>query len=643
MIKFKYIVTSALPYANYQLHLGHLASCLLPGDIFTKFLKLNKEDAVYICGTDDHGTPITVTAQKEGITPQEVVDKYHKKQKEALDKYNIDFDVFSGTSNKDHIKNAQDIYLKIKEKGYFYTKEIEQWYCEKCKKSLPDRFVEGICPYCGAEGARGDQCEECKKLLDALELKEAYCVTCKEKPIVKKAEQVYFKLSGLQEELKDFVNNSKGWSKNAKSFALAWLKEGLRDRCISRDMKWGVAVPDMENRVIYVWFENALGYISFTQEIGKGEWWKEKETKIVHFMGKDNIPFHTILFPAQILVHGGFTLPDKVIASEYLNYKGGKFSKSKGSAFYIDDAIDLFPADYWRYYLTVTYPEHRDVDFTWEDFKEKINNDLNNDLGNFIHRTLTFTQKFFDKKIPKPDEYTEKDKEVLAEISETHEKVTKLLYDVKLKEALKRCINLVRVGNQYLTAEEPWKNKEKTKNVIYICLNISHALSILLEPFIPESANKIKKFLNQPEKQKWSDAKKLLESGKEISNFEPLFEKIDIKSEVKIGGKDFVKFEDFEKMDLRVGKILSAERVEGADKLLKLEVDTGEKRTLVAGIAEYYKPEELIGKEIVVLVNLEPRKIKGIESQGMLLAAEEGDKVVLVSTDKEIKAGAKVE
>lgn len=533
MISFKYLVTSALPYVNYKLHIGHLIGCLLPGDIYSRFLKLRGEDCVYVGGADAYGTPTLVAAEKEGISPEELSNKYYEEQKKVVEGFNLAFDIYSKTNSPEHTKLVQDLYHKLKQNNFIYRKKIKQLYCEKCARSLPDRYVEGICPFCGKEGARGDQCDECGKLLEPMQLKEPYCVVCKTKPVLKESEHIFFELSKLGEKLQKWIEENKGIFPNAKRFSLNWIKGGLEDRCISRDIKWGIPIPDAPGKVFYVWFDAPIGYITFLKQIGKENWWHDKNTKLVHFLGKDNIAFHTIFFPGMLIAIGDFVLADSVASYEFLNWAGSKLSKSKGNMITLDEALELYDSDYWRYVLTSIQPEARDSDFTWELFEEIVNNDLNDAVGNFIHRTLTFTKKFYDGKIPKPDKFNEKDKEVLKSIEDTYEKVTELLSKIKLKEALNKTVNLARIGNQYLSEEEPWKNEKRKNNVIYICLNISHSLSILLEPFIPNSANKIKKYLGKPEKQIWSNAKELLEPEKKISDFEPLFKKVDVSAEVK--------------------------------------------------------------------------------------------------------------
>jgi methionyl-tRNA synthetase len=652
VITFKYIVTAALPYVNNVPHLGHLISTLLPADVYSRFLKIKGEKCVYICGTDEYGTTTEVAALKEGISPKELTDRYFKIHKEGFEKLDCRPDIFSRTSHPDHTKLVQNFYNKVKKNDYIYKKEIEQLYCEHCKRFLPDRFVEGTCPHCNYEKAKGDQCESCGRVLNPADLINPGCITCGNKPFVKKSEHVFFALSKLGGRLSRWIEKQDHWFANARNFALSWLRE-IQDRDISRDIKWGVPVPDAKGQVFYSWFDAPLGYVTFTNQIGKGKWWHDKDTRLIHFIGKDNIPFHTVFFPGMLIAAEDYVLPWQVASYEFLNWEEGKkFSKSLGIGLTVPEANKLYPADYWRYYLLSILTEKKDSNFSWDEFQSRINSDLNDTVGNFVHRTLTFTQNFFEGKIPKPAKYSKADEKALKSIDRTYEKVTKHLENIELKAALNEVVNLARIGNQYMQKEEPWKNKDRRATVLYVCLNISHALSILLEPFLPSSASRIKKFLNT--KGKWKDTKSRLKIGTKLGKFEPLFKKIESKEieryKKKYGGKSghakpvkkMVSFKDFGKIDLRVGKVLKAEKIKGADRLLKLEVDTGEKRTIVSGVAKWYSPKDLVGKEVVVVVNLEAKKLKGIESQGMLLAAKEGEKLSIVTLDKKLAPGTEV-
>ena len=523
-------MTSALPYVNNELHLGQFIGSILPADVYSRFLKLKGEECIYVCGTDEYGTPVAVAAQKEGLTPKVVADKYYALQKKAVDGFRISTDIFSRTTTPEHTKVTQDFYLRLKENGYIFKKEVEQLYCGKCDRFLPDRYVEGKCPECGAAGARGDQCDACGNPLEPLQLIEPYCVTCKGTPVLRKSEHVFFDLPKVQEQISDWLEKHNGLFPNAKNFATSFVKEGLREKDISRNIEWGIPIPGEKGLVFYVWFDAPIGYITFTEQLGKGGWWKDKDTKLVHFLGKDNIVFHAVYFPGMLIAHRDFVLADKIGSYEYLTFGGAKLSKSKGNRpIWALEALALYPADYWRFILISLLPEHRDTEFTWGTFQEKINNDLNDVLGNFIHRTLTLAKKLSDGKVPAPDKLTAQDEKVLDEIVKKHKEAAQFFESIKLKDALGTAIDLARTGNQYLTAEEPWKNKDKQTNVIYVCLNIVSALSVLLEPFIPESAHKIRKFLDLGEKYKWSDGVKRLEPGKSINDFGPLFKKIEDK------------------------------------------------------------------------------------------------------------------
>lgn len=666
---------------NYDLHLGHLVACLLRPDIYGRFLRLKNEDVIVVCGSDEYGTPSLVAAEKEGITPQKLCDKYHKLQKDSIEKLNLKFDIYSRTTTPEHIKVVQDFYYKLKQNNYVYRKEIEQLYCEKCNRALPDRYVKGICPYCKSDKAKGDQCESCGKVLEPTQLEEPKCLTCNEKPVLKKREHVFFELSKLNEPLLKWVEEQKQWPDNARNFALNWLKEGLQDKDISRDINWGVPIPDAEGLVFYVWFDAPIGYITFTKQLGKENWFKDKNTKIVHFIGKDNIAFHTISFPGMLYANGEYQLPSQVSSCEFLNYEGGKFSKSEGRGVFLADAVSLYPADYWRYYVTTVIPDNKDSSFEWKEFENTINSDLNDTIGNFIHRTLTFSRNFFNGIIEKP-QLTSADNDVLLRINETAEKAEKLMYEIKLKNALQEIVNLARLGNEFISKEEPWKNEKRRKNVIYVSLQIAKALSVLLEPFIPETSDKIKEYLGL-DKINWNGAKTLEDKFIISQSFIPLFKKIDSKEteinmkkfgfvkpkkenkkiekkktekkneelknkqvekqKIEIEGIKIINYDDFSKLELKVAEVKKVEKVEGADKLLKLSINLGnEERTIVAGMAPYYKPEEITGKKIIVVANLESRKMKGIESQGMLLAAEKDGIVSLLTVDRDISAGASI-
>lgn len=659
MITFKYLITSALPYGSNIPHLGNIIGSVLPADVYSRFLKLDGKECKYVCGTDSNGTPIEVEATKHKVEPSEWVEKKHKEIKKLFDELNLDFDVYSRTDNKNHAEKTIEIYNKLKENGYIYRKDIEILYCPKCEKSLPDRYVKGKCPKCGAEGAKGDQCDECGKLFDSpKELIDYYCSSCKSRPKKKKSEHVFFKLSELEEEIKELLERKREkWPKTTIKITENLLKEGLRDKDISRNLKWGIEIPDKPGQVFYVWIDAPIGYISFSKEIGIEEWWKDEDTKLIQFMGKDNVPFHTVYFPAILKgTREGYVEPERVKACEFLNYGGGQFSKSNKVGVFLDDAMELYPSDYWRYALIKMYPGKRDREFTWKEFRKMINHDLNDVVGNFVHRTLTFTEKFFESKVPEPD-LMERDKEILKAIDETEKKLRDTLgQKMEFNKSIDMVIDLARKTNKYITDEEPWKNKERQKEVTYTSLQVTKALSIYLEPFIPETADKIKKFLGiNPEK--LEQAKERLEPGHKIKGYEPLFEKISKKeadkyeekfkeknNEKEVEEMKKIPFDQFKELEIKTGKIKNVEKIEKSDNLYKITIDIGkEERTAVAGLKNYYSQEELKDKEVAVVTNLEPAKIMGVKSEAMVLAAVDNEKVSLLKTDKKMKPGTPVE
>jgi len=653
VIRIRYLVTSALPYVNNELHIGHIAGCILPGDVYSRFLKLKGEKCIYVCGSDEYGTPIVLAAKKEKLTPKQLADKYHEKQKQAVNGLNINFDIFSRTTSKEHTKVVQDFYYNLKQNNFIYRKKINQLYCPKCETFLADRYVEGTCPYCGAEGTRGDQCDSCGKLINPLELKNPHCKICGSTPVIKESEHIFFDLPKLKDKLINWIENHDGLFPNTKHFALNFIKEGLKEKDISRDIKWGVPIPDAPGKVFYVWFDAPIGYITFTKQLGKENWWHEQNTQLVNFLGKDNIPFHSIYFPGMLMAEGTYILPSKIASYEYLTFKGSKLSKSKGTSIKVLDALQDFSADYWRYYLIANLPEKKDSDFTWESFKETINSELNDTLGNFINRTLTFTEKYFKSELKKPI-LGKQDEKIITEANEKVKEIDELIKKIELKKALNEIIEIARIGNQYITQKEPWKNEKTRRQTVYTCLHLTKLLAVLLNPFIPESSEKIQKFINK--KTKWSQLTELEEEYK-INDFEVLFKKIDEdrvkeliekysskKNEKEVKKMDYVTYDDFSKLKLKVAEIIKVEKIEKADKLYKLKIKIGEEeRQLVAGMAPYYSEEEMLGKKIIVITNLEPRKIRGVESQGMLLAAETKEgKVKLLTTDGDIKTGAEI-
>ncbi|PIN79073.1 methionine--tRNA ligase [Candidatus Woesearchaeota archaeon CG06_land_8_20_14_3_00_33_13] len=639
--KQKILVTSALPYVNNVPHIGNMV-CVISADVYTRFLRLKGVDVISVLGTDEHGTTTETKAIEEGITPKEVCEKYFKIHKKIYDWFESSFDCFGRTSSKENLEITQDIFKKLNKNGFIKKDILEQAYCPKCKKFLADRFVEGVCPKCGYKDARGDQCENCGALLNATELVDAKCKICGTKPITKKSEHLFIDLPKLAPMLEKWVKEQsvKGkWSQNAKTMIDAWLRDGLKPRCITRDLKWGIPVPlkGFEKKVFYSWFDAPIGYIGITKECRKDwkEWWFGKDVRLVQFMGKDNIPFHTVLFPASLIgTKDGYILLDRISSNEYINYEGGQFSKSRGLGIFGDDAVKTgIKADAWRYYIMVNRPEKADTDFSWEDFQSKINNELVANFGNFINRTISFINQFYKSEVPeaKPDK---KDEKLIKEINDDIKKITDLLNDVQLKEALKQIMHISRLGNQYFQEAEPWKKKENADTCLATCANITKDLAILIRPYMPETSSNIFKQLNIKELG-WKDlGKVLLRKGYKINKPELLFNKLEGKDVErfkkdfggkKVEGKREESVKDaFSKLDLKVAKIISVEDHPDADKLIVMKIDLGnEERQIVAGIKKYYSKEELIGRNLIVVKNLKPVNLRGKESNGMLLAAME--------------------
>ena len=681
MEKKKYLITSALPYANGPLHLGHLAGAYLPGDIYARYCRLKKRDTVYICGTDEHGVPITITAEKEGKTPQQVVDYYHENIKRSFQRFGMSFDNFSRTSLPIHHRTAQDFFLKLHQKGYMEKREQEQFYCEHDHMFLADRYIEGTCPYCGAPGARGDQCESCGKWLEPTQLIEPRCKICGNPPVLRKTFHYFFKLSQFQQALQEWINSKTNWRSNVVNFCNNWFKEGLEDRAVTRDLSWGVPVPleDARDKVLYVWFEAPIGYISSTKEwaekIGDPERWKKywldpENTRLVHFIGKDNIVFHAIIFPAMLMGYGGYVLPDNVPANEFLNIKGLKFSTSRGLALWVDDVLDRYPADSLRYTLAINMPETRDADFSWEEFQAKHNNELADILGNFINRTFTFIRNYFGGKLPARGELDALDRELLQKLAEGRETVGRLIDEFQFKEATRQFMDVVRFANKYFNDQQPWKtrkeNPEKCATTLNLCAQTAYSLAILMNPILPFTSRKIFQMLRietPPEEASWEEIGTLpLSDGHAIGNIEILFTKISdkqIQAELDKFRKmqeeaepaaareeektETISLDEFKRIQLKTARVLSAEKIPGADKLLKLKIQVGgEERQLVAGVAQHYSPEELVGKTIIIVANLKPAKIRGVESQGMLLAVTDHGKMALLTTDKDVSTGLPV-
>ncbi len=633
----------AWPYANGSLHLGTLAGCLLPGDIFGRYHRMKGNAVLMVSGSDEHGTPITLTAEKEGVTPQKIVDKYHKEHKKNLEELAIKFENFTRTSNEFHKNVVKNFFLKLYENGYIYPKKMRTFYCENCKRFLPDRYIEGICPYCQGK-ARGDQCEDCGRTLDANEILMPKCKICGEEPILKETEHLFFRLSAFEEKLLEWLKDKDFWRDNVINFTLNFIKSGLKDRAITRDIEWGVEVPipGYENKRIYVWFDALIGYLSASMEwaekIGKPDEWKKwwvDEAKHYYFLAKDNIPFHTVIWPAMLMAHGGLNLPYDVPANEYLTLSGEQFSKSKGVGIWLPDVLSRFNGDAIRYYLSINMPEKHDTDWKWEDFIAKNNNELVAIYGNFIHRVLTFTYKNFGK-IPPYSKEAEIDKETMEKVIKNFEGVGKSIESCNFKEGIKKVMKIAQIGNQYMNASQPWKlikdDVERCKSVLHICLRIVKILAFSSAPYMPKTADKIWKMLGYKDsihEHKWEDALEELDEN-EIDKPSILFEKLEIKEE------------PFSKIDLRVAKIIGVDEHPNADKLYVIELDVGElgKRKIVAGIKPWYRKEELIGRKIVLLANLKPARIRGIVSNGMLLAAQDNGKAVLLIPNA--KEGSKI-
>ena len=675
-------VTSALPYANGPVHIGHLAGVYVPADIYVRYLRLKGEDVLFIGGSDEHGVPVTIRAKKEGCTPQDVVDRYHGIIKNAFADFGISFDVYSRTTSKTHHKLASDFFKTLYENGKFIEMESEQYYDEGASQFLSDRNIMGQCPKCLAEGAYGDQCEKCGSTLSPDELINPVNALTGN-PLVKKAtKHWYLPLDAHQPWLEEWIlQGHKEWRTNVYGQCKSWLDAGLKPRAVTRDLEWGIPVPveGAEGKVLYVWFDAPIGYISNTKELcdahpEKGSWetwWKDPETRLVHFIGKDNIVFHCIVFPAMLKAEGSYILPDNVPGNEFLNLEGDKISTSRNWAVWLHEYLVDFPGkqDVLRYVLTANAPETKDNDFTWKDFQARNNNELVAVYGNFVNRALQLTQKYYDGVVPAPGELTEYDKETLAEFKDVKEKVERLLDNFKFRDAQKEAMNLARIGNKYIADCEPWKvvktDPERVKTIIYISLQLTANLAIAFEPFLPFSSDKLRGMLNMPTFE-WESLGNtdILPVGHQLAAPALLFEKIedatidaqiqrleDIKKANEADAykanpiKPTIAFEDFEKLDIRVGTVLECENVPKMKKLLKFKIADGlQNRTIVSGIAQHYQPEELVGKQVLFIANLAPRQFKnGLVSEGMILSAENYDgSLAVTSLLKEVKPGSEV-
>ena len=678
MSKFKRtLITTALPYANGPIHIGHLAGVYVPADIYARYLRLKNEDVLLIGGSDEHGVPITLKAKNEGITPQDVVDKFHKIIKDSFKKFGISFDVYSRTSAKIHHETASEIFKKLYDTGKLIEKTTEQYYDEENKQFLADRYITGTCPNtkCGYEKAYGDQCESCGTSLSPTELINPTSMISGNQPVLKATKHWYLPLDQYEPWLKEWIlEGHKEWKPNVYGQCKSWIDSGLQPRAVTRDLNWGVPVPikEAEGKVLYVWFDAPIGYISATKELTPDweKYWKDPETRMLHFIGKDNIVFHCIIFPTMLKAEGSYNLPENVPANEFLNLENDKISTSRNWAVWLHEYLEEFPGkeDVLKYVLTANAPETKDNDFTWKDFQTRNNSELVAVLGNFVNRALVLTQKYYDGVVPERGELSDYDKEALSSISKIKAEVEKSIDNFRIRESLKNAMDLARLGNKYLADEEPWKvvktDAERVKTIMNISLQITANLTICLEPFLPFSMNKLRDFLNL-EKLDWDKLgnTELLKAGHKTNKPELLFEKIEdsvieaqlqklqdtkkaneIAEAVAAPAKENIEFDDFAKMDIRIGTVIEAGKVAKTKKLLRLLIDTGiDKRTVVSGIAEYYKPEDLIGKQVSILVNLAPKNLRGIESQGMILCAENADgSLSIVSPDSDLKNGSVV-
>ncbi len=684
----RYTITAALPYTNGPVHIGHLAGVYVPADIYARYQRLQNKDVAFICGSDEHGVPITIKAKKEGITPQQVVDKYHAIIKKSFADFGISFDNYSRTSAEIHHKTASEFFKKLYEDGKFIEEVTEQLYDEEANQFLADRFIVGTCPKCGFEESYGDQCENCGTSHNATDLINPKSAISGNKPILKETKHWFLPLNEYEDFLKQWilVDHKKDWKTNVYGQCKSWIDDGLRPRAVTRDLDWGIPVPvkGAEGKVLYVWFDAPIGYISSTKEWAEREgknwedYWKDENTKMLHFIGKDNIVFHCIIFPAMLKAEGSYILPNNVPANEFLNLEGNKISTSKNWAVWLHEYLEDFPTqqDVLRYTLTANAPETKDNDFTWADFQARNNNELVAIFGNFINRVMVLTDKYYEGIVPNAGAFSEVDEQTLSELKAYPAVIASSLERYRFREAQGELMNVARLGNKYLADEEPWKtiktDEERTKTVMYVALQIASALAVLSEPFLPFTSDKLKTMLNVRSSAvetslQWEDVSsksELLKPGHKTNKAELLFSKIEdeqiqqqldklqaskkmneIANKKVTPQKETIQYDDFTKLDMRVGTILEAEKMPKADKLLVLKVDTGiDIRTIVSGIAQSFKAEEIIGKKVTVLVNLAPRALRGVESQGMILMTENAEgKLVFVNPGEEgVENGATI-
>ncbi|WP_075343543.1 methionine--tRNA ligase [Tenacibaculum agarivorans] len=680
----RYTITAALPYTNGPIHIGHLAGVYVPADIYARFLRLKGNDVAYICGSDEHGVAIPMRAKKEGVSPQEIIDKYHTIIKTSFEDFGISFDNYSRTSNTIHHETASEFFKKMYADGEFIEEVSEQLYDTEADQFLADRFVIGTCPKCGFEESYGDQCENCGTSHNATDLINPKSAITGNVPVLKQTKHWFLPLDKHETFLREWIleGHKNDWKANVLGQVKSWIDDGLRPRAVTRDLDWGIPVPveGADGKVLYVWFDAPIGYISSTKEWAAREgknwedYWKKEDTKLVHFIGKDNIVFHCIIFPSMLKAHGDYILPENVPANEFLNLEGNKLSTSKNWAVWLHEYLEEFPGqqDVLRYTLTANAPENKDNDFTWKDFQAKNNNELVAIFGNFINRVAVLTNKYYDGVVPTPVEFTELDEDILEQLRQFPDIIEKSIQRYRFREASQEFMNVARLGNKYLADEEPWKliktDEERVKTIMYVALQISSALAILAEPFLPFTSNKLKGILKTDENLGWNDVAEkevLLAEGHKIQEGKPelLFTKVEDKTiEAQIQKledtkkaneaankevepqKDTIEFDDFTKMDIRIGTILEAEKVAKTKKLLKLKVDVGiDVRTIVSGIAKSFSPEDVIGQQVTVLCNLAPRKIRGIESQGMILMTDATDgSLAFVEPQQKVQNGGQV-
>jgi len=671
----RYLVTAALPYANGPIHIGHLAGAYIPADIYVRYLRLKNEDVVFICGSDEHGVPITIKARQEGVTPRDIVDRYHNMNRKAFADFGISFDIYSRTTSETHYHLASEFFTRLYKNGEFIEKTTKQYYDEEAGQYLADRYITGICPHCGNDSAYGDQCENCGTSLSPTDLINPKSTISGSEPVLRKTKHWFLPLDKHEGFLKKWIlDEHKNWKANVYGQCKSWLDQGLQPRAVSRDLDWGIPVPlkGAEGKVLYVWFDAPIGYISATKDL-TAEWekyWKDKETKLVHFIGKDNIVFHCIIFPIMLKAEGSYILPDNVPANEFLNLEGDKISTSRNWAVWLHEYLEEFEGkqDVLRYVLCANAPETKDNDFTWKDFQNRNNNELVAILGNFVNRTLVLTHKYFGGKVPEIKDITDYDRKTINEIAKIKLSVENSIENFRFREGLKYAMDYARLGNKYLADTEPWNiiktSEDRVSTILYISLQITANISAITDPFLPFTSGKLAGYLNI-KKLSWDAAGNIdiIPSGHRINKPGLLFEKIeDPEIEIQLKKLEAVKtknkntktmikpqkeninFDDFTKLDIRVGRILEAVKVPKTKKLLELKIDTGmDKRTVVAGIAEDFDPGKIIGKQVSILVNLEPREIKGIRSQGMILMAEDSrGKLTFVSPEEPTEEGADI-